>query len=115
MAQHELPEFDLGPSAQTYTLDDLCEICQVTVESVYEWVDYGVLNPEGVSIAEWRFSTHALIQARRACRLQRDLALNLAGIALVLELVDDVRRLRRELELARAQLARFAPFDNACD
>lgn len=107
MAPRKSPEFELALGTQTHTLDELCEICQVTVDSVHEWVNYGVLNPDGASVTEWRFSTQAVIQAQRACRLQRDLELNLAGIALALELLSDIDRLRRELEFTRAQLARF--------
>ena len=107
MSPSEILEFDFEHRAPAYTLDDFCEICQVTVESVYELVDYGVLNPVGASSTEWRFPTQAIIQARRALRLQRDLELNLAGIALALELLDDNERLRRELQIARAHLARF--------
>lgn len=50
-----------------------------------------------VRITLWRFSGKSLRRARSAHRLQRDLGLNLAGIALVLDLMD-------ELEVLLAQL-----------
>ncbi len=107
MSPSEIFEYDFGQRAPGYTVDDLCEICQLTVERIFELVDYGVIDPVGASIAEWRFPTQSIIRARRALRLQRDLELNLAGIALALELIEENERLRRDLQIAQAHLARF--------
>ncbi len=41
---------------------------------------------------EWRFSGAALRRARLALRLERDLELNLAGVALALELMEELER-----------------------
>ena len=40
-------------------------------------------------------------RARLALRLERDLELNLAGVALALELMDELEYLRRELKARR--------------
>jgi chaperone modulatory protein CbpM len=105
MSTHDIEfEFDRAPS---YTVDELCEICQLTLERILELVDYGVIHPVGSSSADWRFPVQAILQARRALRLQRDLELNLAGIALAQELIDENERLRRQLQVARALLGRF--------
>lgn len=109
MSPNEILEFEFESRVVSYTLAEVCEICQVTVDHIYELIDYGVLDPVGTSSAEWRFSTRSIVQARRAVRLQRDLELNLAGIALSPDLLDENARLRRELQIARAHLARFMP------
>jgi chaperone modulatory protein CbpM len=42
----------------------------------------------------WRFSSSHLRRARVALRLQADLGLNLAGAALVVQLLDEIAELR---------------------
>jgi len=42
---------------------------------------------------------HGVARARLALRLERDLELNLAGVALALELMEELERLRRELKV----------------
>ena len=46
----------------------------------------------------WHFRGDTLPRARRALRLQRDLEINLAGVALAMDLMDEIDRLRRELQ-----------------
>jgi len=50
-----------------------------------------------IGTTEWRFSGTALRRTRLALRLERDLELNLAGVALALDLMEEVERLRRAL------------------
>jgi len=91
-----------------YTVYEVSELCDVTLERVVAFVEFGVLHPQGRRLEEWRFPSHAILQARRAQRLQRDLELDLAGLALVMELLEDIAELRREVLRLRAQLARFS-------
>jgi chaperone modulatory protein CbpM len=62
-----------------------------------EFVEEGVLEVAAVDTDEWRFRGGALRRARIAMRLQRDLELNLVGVALALDLMDEIQRLRREI------------------
>ena len=47
--------------------------------------------------AQWRFTQMSLVTLRRAGRLERDLRLNAAGVALALELMDEIEHLKRRL------------------
>ncbi len=47
--------------------------------------------------AHWRFGGASLHRAHAALRLQRDLEINLAGVALALELLDEIESLRMRL------------------
>jgi chaperone modulatory protein CbpM len=47
---------------------------------------------------EWQFSGEALRRARLALRLHRDLEVNLAGVALALQLMAEIDGLRRAIE-----------------
>lgn len=76
---------------------DVCHACGSSAEWVIELVREGVLEAEGDASGEWRFSGATLSRAIRARRLQHELDLNLHGVALVLELTDEIERLRRQL------------------
>lgn len=82
------------------SLTDLSRMCAVEERHIIEFVEEGVLN--AVEIKQtWRFSGSALRRARLALRLERDLELNLAGVALALDLMDEIDRLRREINTRR--------------
>jgi len=79
------------------SLGELCRACNVPAEFVLELVEQGVLEVRGNDTRQWRFPGSSLGRVRAARRLQRDLQLNMAGTALALELLDEIRRLRRRL------------------
>lgn len=83
------------------SLTDLAHRGSVHIEIIIELVEEGVLEPQGRSPEQWRFTGPDLIRLRRAINLQRDLELNLPGIALAMELLDELDELRsriRQLE-----------------
>jgi chaperone modulatory protein CbpM len=83
------------------SIDDLSRLCAVDRTYIVELVEEGVLNVMEVEAAEWRFAGAALRRARLALRLQRDLEINLAGVALALQLMEELDHLRRELKVGR--------------
>ncbi|WP_309684087.1 chaperone modulator CbpM [Polaromonas sp.] len=83
------------------TLDEVCRACAAQTDMIVELVNEGVLEPDGPAPGEWRFTGLHLHQARVAVRLQRDLGVNLAGVALALQLL-------QEMDSLRAQLRRLA-------
>ena len=76
------------------SLGDLCNACSRHAEWVVELVDEGILQPVGRNPEQWRFPGTSLQRARTAMRLQRDLKINLAGVALALDLLDEIESLR---------------------
>jgi chaperone modulatory protein CbpM len=83
------------------TVKDLSRMCAVDERHIVEFVEEGVLHVVETTAAEWHFTGAALRRARVALRLERDLELNLPGIALALELMEELEQLRRELEVRR--------------
>ena len=79
------------------SLADFCGACAVEIESIVDLVDEGVLEPLGGESRQWRFSGAQLRRATAALRLQHDLGVNAAGVALALELLDEIDRLRAQL------------------
>jgi chaperone modulatory protein CbpM len=79
------------------TLAELSRACAVHAERILELIDEGILEPRGHDPHRWRFSGSNLRRARTAVRLQRDLDINLAGVALALDLLEEIDRLQRLL------------------
>jgi len=82
------------------TLIELCQACSAEEEHVLTWVFEGVLEPVGDSPQDWRFGGESLRRARLALRLSRDLEINPPGVALALDLLDEIAELRARLQRA---------------
>ncbi len=82
------------------TLGELCRICRLPAERVFELVEQGVVEPIGREPTQWHFRGVSVRRVRCAQRLEEDLGVNAAGAALALDLLDELRMLR-------ARLARF--------
>ncbi|MGC1505357.1 MAG: chaperone modulator CbpM [Sulfitobacter sp.] len=82
---------------ETLTLQDLCRFCQAEETWVVELVEYGVLEPIGSTTGNWRFVGSNIVRAKKARRLKRDLGINTAGIALVLDLLEERDAVLRRL------------------
>lgn len=80
------------------SLRELCQDCGVHAETVIELVEHGVLDPQGSAPGQWQFSGPDLLRIKRALRLQRDLSVNLAGVALTLDLLEEIEQLKRQLK-----------------
>lgn len=87
------------------SLGQLCRVLDVHADYVIEMVEVGVIEPtDGRRPSEWRFPAHALWRLRRALRLRYDLAVDPAGAALALDLLEEIQALRarvRALETGR--------------
>jgi chaperone modulatory protein CbpM len=79
------------------TLEDLSRMCSVDESHIMQFVEEGVLTVIEVR-SEWHFRGDALRRARLAVRLERDLELNLAGVALAVELIEEIEQLRRQIK-----------------
>jgi chaperone modulatory protein CbpM len=83
------------------SVTELSRMMSVEERHIVEMVEEGVLSVLEIDASEWRFSGAALRRARIALRLERDLGVNLPGVALALDLLEELERLRREREIER--------------
>jgi chaperone modulatory protein CbpM len=100
-AQNQALQGILIDESTLLSIEDLCRICAIERNHVIEFVEEGVLEVAAVEAEQWRFRAAALRRARIAMRLQRDLELNLVGVALALDLMDEIESLRREIRARR--------------
>ena len=80
------------------TLRQLCDACAVRAEYIIELVDEGFIEPSGMERSHWCFSGVAIRRVQKAKRLQHDLGINLAGVALAMELIEEIESLRDRLD-----------------
>ena len=99
MPKNNAPEdtVQLLTEAPDLTLDDLCTECGLSQAEITAYVSEGVIEPTGASQMEWRFSQTSVMISSKAKRLERDLRLNPAGVALALQLMEEVELLKRRL------------------
>ena len=93
----------------TFTLDELSASCAVKTEYIIELVDEGIVEPmeRQHDQQQWTFTGHSLLRVRKTQRLQQDLGVNLAGAALVLDMMEEMDELRerlRRLDSSRSSL-----------
>ena len=84
--------------ATPMTLAELARACRAAEKQVHVWVVEGVLQPIGDSPPEWRFTGPALRRARLAVTLTRELEVNAPGVALALDLMDQIESLKAALK-----------------
>jgi chaperone modulatory protein CbpM len=87
------------------TLTEISQCIHLSTQTIISIVDHGIVEPRGEQPQEWLFEPGMLDTLRRAIRLQQDLELDWAAIALALSLIEEVQLLRDDNQRLRQQLA----------
>ena len=98
---------ELLDDSTPYALRELCELCGVRADLIVELVEAGIISPVGSAPSAWRFSVQATIRLQKAQRLRRDLDINLAGVAVALDLIEDLDETRKRLKTLERRLAQL--------
>jgi chaperone modulatory protein CbpM len=97
MANHDVLSGVLIDDA-ALSLDELARACDVEPAWVVRHVRAGVIGGDAnVEMSEWRFVSGDLARARRLVRIERDFDANEDIAALVLDLGEEIQRLRTRL------------------
>jgi chaperone modulatory protein CbpM len=83
----------------TVHVDEFCARLHVERQWIVELVEIGALEPRGggAEPSAWAFTIADVPRVRAMTRLVRDLGVNLSGAALIVELVEERRRLLAKL------------------
>lgn len=103
---------EVSGSRTRYSLREVCERGGCHAELVLKMVSYGIIEPVAGPDRDhhsWEFDLPALVRLHKAMRLQRDLKMNLPGLAMSLDLLDEVDSMRREITQLRQRLQQLAP------
>lgn len=111
MSKSEIVVIESQHEHVLFTLEEVCERCDIHVDIIVEMIEYGIVEPvepvepiEQTAESIWYFNSHALVRLQRAQRLMNGLELNLSGVALSLELMDEIEELQQRIAILSRQL-----------
>jgi MerR family transcriptional regulator/heat shock protein HspR len=107
MSEHSAPETSGSSYASAeivYTLEMVERLTRVPRRTILVYHRHGLISPaqREAEADAWRFDDETLRVLRRAEWLRRELGVNLAGVKLIMGLLDEVDALRAELRLRRS-------------
>jgi chaperone modulatory protein CbpM len=88
-------------------LEDFIQATELSTTTIIEIIEQGIIEPEGQDQEHWRFDTRMIVVTKKALRLHQDLQLDWAGIALALQLIDEMEQLRAENQHLQRRLNWF--------
>ncbi|VVC75310.1 Chaperone modulatory protein CbpM [Aquicella siphonis] len=106
MVKHELMIIADYSDESSLTLEELCSICQISPDTVQEFIAYEIIHPAQSRRDQPLFGLAELQRVKTALRLQHDLEVNMAGVALVLDLLDEMESLRARAEFLERQFGK---------
>lgn len=101
MKQYNNNDSLLLDDEQPLSFNDLCKRCAIEKNTLFKMINRGLIEPldTSVNIQVWTFNANSLLKIQRAIRLQKDLETNLAGAVLALELLEEIKQLRQQVNL----------------
>ncbi|MDP1573478.1 MAG: chaperone modulator CbpM [Coxiellaceae bacterium] len=85
----------------TLTFEEVCQAIHADDQLVIQLIEYHIIQPKGTSKINWQFDDLALKRARLARNFYYDLEVNFAGIGLLIELLERIETLERDVEKNR--------------
>ena len=81
------------------SLDEICRAINADHALILQLIEYRIIQPKGVSQKNWTFDHICLKRARLARNFYYDLEVNVAGIGLLLDMLEKIDEL--ETDIAR--------------
>ena len=82
-----------------YTVQEVCRRYCLESEFVIHCVDFGITEVQGGTTEEsWVIPVESVSRMAKAWRLQRDLGLDFTGLAIVLDLLDEIEQLNYRVD-----------------
>ncbi|WP_341960264.1 chaperone modulator CbpM [Pseudomonas sp. RC10] len=88
-------------------MKEFCQVVDMPAAYVIEIVEHGIVEPQGHRPDDWLFDTYSLSIAKRAAKLHHDLEMEWDGVALALNLLDELEQVRAENRMLKQRLGRF--------
>ena len=102
MTDRNMTSIEIIDDNEPLPLAELLAYSHIERTHLFELVDAGVVTPIGTAVERWTFVRGDLRRVRAAHRLMSDLDINVGGVALVLELIEErnalLKRLRMDTE-----------------
>ena len=81
----------------TISFVEVCQKCKISEDVLIEMLEHGLFSYSTQHIKSMDIDQRTFARIQSACRLQQDLGLNVPGVVLVLELLDELEQARKEL------------------
>ncbi len=85
------------PRQRQLSLGQLSDACGVHAEFIISLVEEGIIDPIDSIDSTWAFEPSCFARVRSVLSLQKDLGVNLPGVALALDLMQEIEDLKAEL------------------
>ena len=83
------------------SLEDICQICQISSDDVLELITYGAIEPIDYHHEQWIFNARHVRRIISIKSLQQDLEVNVPGAVLALDLMEQITALQAQLDLLK--------------
>lgn len=97
--------------ATTVSFVEICHKYQINEDLLIEIVEHGIIDVDVSNIRSVQFDLCMQDKILTVCRLQRDLGINVAGVALVLDLLDELENSQKELSILQRY---FTTYSSSC-
>jgi MerR family transcriptional regulator/heat shock protein HspR len=87
-----------------YLISVAARLCDMHPQTLRMYERMGLIRPKRVNQKNRLYSQADIERLRQIQRLTRDLGVNLAGVEIILDLLDKVERLQQELETLHTQM-----------
>jgi DNA-binding transcriptional MerR regulator len=101
MADREPEEISWSTEYCLLNLDELANAAGIHPKLVEQLIDFGLVVPVTAEGAHRMFPISAVERLRRIARLRRDVGVNLAGVAVILDMRERMENLQKELRRLR--------------
>ncbi|MFN8139656.1 MAG: MerR family transcriptional regulator [Fimbriimonadales bacterium] len=91
------------PNAPVYRIGVAAQLCEVHPQTLRQYERMGLISPAREGEKNRLYSDEDVERVRRIQRLTRDMGVNLAGVELILRLLDEMDTTRREMESQMAE------------
>ena len=78
------------------TFNEICRAIHIDHDLMIQLIEYHIIQPRGSSKNNWQFDDVCLKRARLARNFYYDLEINLAGIGLLLDMLDRIETLENQ-------------------
>ncbi|NPA49291.1 MAG: MerR family transcriptional regulator [Thermodesulfobacteria bacterium] len=89
-----------------YEMKVICEKVGLSPKTIRVWIEEGLVNPQKEG-RRWLFDEEDLRRLFLIRRLRDDLGVNLAGIDIILQLLDRISALEEEVNRLRRELGKI--------
>ena len=82
-----------------YMISVAARLCSVHPQTLRMYERLGLIRPQRVSAKNRMYSESDIERLHQICRLTHDMGVNLAGVEIILDLLDRMHTMQREAEL----------------